>query len=130
MITTATGGSIPLSMIADVKVELAPLSIARSNQTRTITITGNSLSGDAAGIAASVQNVIDNYDFPDGVIADNGGEMEEIQESFTTLAYALAVALGLVYFILAAQFESFIMPVIIMLILRSSKNNSLLRLLI
>jgi len=117
MITTGTGGSIPLSMVADVKVELAPLSIARSNQTRTITITGNSLSGDAAGIAASVQNVINNYNLPEGVAVDNGGEMEEIQESFTTLAYALAVALGLVYFILAAQFESFIMPVIIMLIL-------------
>lgn len=117
LIPTGTGGSIPLSLVADVKVELAPLSISRTNQTRTVTITGNSLSEDAAGISKAVQNVLDNYDFPEGVIADNGGEMEEIQESFKTLAYALVVALGLVYFILAVQFESFIMPIIIMLIL-------------
>ena len=38
-------------------------------------------------------------------------------ESFTDLLLALLVALGLVYFVLAAQFESFLMPVIIMMIL-------------
>ena len=43
--------------------------------------------------------------------------MENIAESFETLLYALIVALGLVYFVLAVQFESFIMPIIIMLIL-------------
>ena len=46
-----------------------------------------------------------------------GGSYEEMMESFTDLLLALLVALGLVYFILAAQFESFLMPVIIMMIL-------------
>ena len=40
-----------------------------------------------------------------------------MMDSFGQLAYALVVALGLVYFVLASQFESFIMPVIIMMIL-------------
>jgi HAE1 family hydrophobic/amphiphilic exporter-1 len=40
-----------------------------------------------------------------------------MMESFGDLLLALAVALGLVYFVLAAQFESFLMPVIVMLIL-------------
>ena len=40
-----------------------------------------------------------------------------MMESFTDLLLALMVALGLVYFVLAAQFESFLMPVIIMMIL-------------
>ena len=40
-----------------------------------------------------------------------------MMESFSDLLLALLVALGLVYFILASQFESFLMPVIIMMIL-------------
>jgi len=117
LITTPAGGTVPLGLVADVKVELAPLSIARSNQSRTITITGDSKSNDAMGITEEVNKIVDAYNFPKGITVDTQGEMENIEESFETLLYALIVALGLVYFILASQFESFVMPVIIMLIL-------------
>jgi len=117
MISTPAGGVVPLGLVADVKVELAPQSIVRSNQSRTITISGDSLSDDAMGLTKEVNKIIDNYAFPKGIEVESSGEMENITESFTTLAYALVVALGLVYFILAAQFESFVMPIIIMLVL-------------
>ena len=117
MISTPTGGVVPLGLVADVKVELAPQSIARSNQSRTITISGDSFSDDAMGLTNEVNKIIDNYAFPKGIEIESSGEMENIAESFTTLAKALVVALGLVYFILAAQFESFVMPIIIMLVL-------------
>lgn len=125
LITTPTGGVVPLGLVADVKVELAPLSIVRNNQSRTITITGDSKSDDAMGINEEVNKIIDAYYFPKGITVDTAGEMENIAETFETLLYALIVALGLVYFILAAQFESFIMPVIIMLILPLSLVGSL-----
>ena len=117
MISTPAGGVVPLGLVADVKVELAPQSIARSNQSRTITISGDSLSDDAMGLTNEVNKIIDSYAFPKGIEVESSGEMENIAESFTTLAKALVVALGLVYFILAAQFESFVMPIIIMLVL-------------
>lgn len=117
MISTPAGGSVPLGLVADVKIELAPQSIARSNQSRTITISGDSLSDDSIGLTKEVNKIIDNFDFPNGIEVESDGEMENISETFTTLAYALIVALGLVYFVLAAQFESFVMPIIIMLIL-------------
>ena len=117
LITTPAGGNVPLGLVADVKVELAPLSIARSNQSRTITITGDSLSDNAASITQEVNKIIDNYNFPKGITVEQNGEMANIEETFGTLLYALIVALGLVYFVLAVQFESFIMPIIIMLIL-------------
>lgn len=117
LITAPNGATIPLGLVADVKVELAPLSIARSNQNRTITITGDSLSDDAAKITKEVNEIVKAYEAPKGIRIDSDGEMENINETFETLMYALIVALGLVYFILASQFESFVMPVIIMLIL-------------
>ena len=62
---------------------------------------------------------------PEGITYEAGGEMEELIETFSQLAYALVIALGLVYFVLASQFESFIMPVIIMTILPISLLGSL-----
>ena len=116
-LTTAAGTTVPLGMVADIDIVLAPQTIQRENQSRTITVTGDSLSGDAAAMAESVDAVLADFVLPDGVTADAGGENEEMIESFTTLGKALVVAIGLIYFVLASQFESFIMPVIIMMIL-------------
>lgn len=124
-ITTPMGSSVPLNMVANVEVTMAPQSIIREDQSRTITITGNSRSDDAVGIAKSVSEVLDTFQPPEGVIVDMGGENAEMMDSFQSLGNALLVALGLVYFVLASQFESFLMPVIVMMILPVSLLGSL-----
>ena len=116
-VTTAMGGHVPLSAVANVQVVQAPQTITRSNQSRQVKITGSTLSGNVTGITASINEILDSYTLPEGYTASIGGSYEEMMESFTDLLLALLVALGLVYFILAAQFESFLMPVIIMMIL-------------
>lgn len=118
MIPTQTGGSVPLSLVANVETVLAPQSINRLNQSRTVTITGGADDTvSTAEMSQAVQGVLDTFELPDGITYETGGEMEEMINTFTQLAYALVVALGLVYFVLASQFESFVMPVIIMTIL-------------
>lgn len=118
MIPTQTGGSVPLSLVANVETVLAPQSINRLNQSRTVTITGGAADTvSTAEMSQAVQGVLDTFELPDGITYETGGEMEEMINTFTQLAYALVVALGLVYFVLASQFESFVMPVIIMTIL-------------
>lgn len=118
MIPTQTGGSVPLSLVANVDTVLAPQSINRLNQSRTVTITGGAADTvSTAEMSQAVQGVLDTFELPDGITYETGGEMEEMINTFTQLAYALIVALGLVYFVLASQFESFVMPVIIMTIL-------------
>lgn len=112
-----TGGTVPLSLVADVEIALAPQGINRLNQSRTLTITGGSRSDDTTGIYYAVNGILENYPLPEGIELETGGEMESMTESFGDLGFALIVALGLVYFVLASQFESFIMPVIIMTIL-------------
>ena len=116
-IVTPLGGTVPLSSVAQVDVVLAPASISRENQARTVTITGSSLSGDTNAITADIRAILDSYTMPDGYEASIGGGYEQMSENFHDLTLALAVALGLVYFVLASQFESFIMPVIVMMIL-------------
>ena len=62
---------------------------------------------------------------PDGYQAEVKGSYSDMMDNFRSLMLALLVAVGLVYFILAAQFESFVMPVIVMLILPISLSGAL-----
>ena len=116
-ITTPMGGTVPLSAVANVNIEQAPQSIVRSNQNRQATITGSTISGDTAAITAAINNILNDYPMPQGYLAETAGNYEDMMESFADLGLALAAALLLVYFVLAVQFESFGMPVIVMLIL-------------
>ena len=124
-LATPTGGSVPLSAVADVSVELSPQSIARSNQSREVTITGSTISGSATEISRQIQELLDGYDMPEGYSAEIGGSYSQMMENFGKLGLALLVAIGLVYFILASQFESFLMPVIVMMILPLSLSGAL-----
>lgn len=114
----ATGGTVPLSMVADVYTELSPQTIERLNQYETVTITGESESGDSIGITEQVNTLLADYQLPEGVeIEDGETAASSIAETTQSLMTALMVAILLVYFILASQFNSFVLPVAIMLIL-------------
>lgn len=116
-VPSAFGGTVPLSSVADVNIELAPQSITRVNQSRQISVTGDTISGDTTAITREINKILDNYTLPDGYTASISGAYEDMMDSFGDLLLALVVALGLVYFVLASQFESFLMPVIVMMIL-------------
>lgn len=117
-IPTMTGDTVPLSMVADVYTELSPQSIVRKNQKETVTITGESESGDSNAIKAAVDDIVAKYELPDGVeVGEGDTAASQIAETTGTLMLALAVAILLVYFILATQFNSFSLPIAIMLIL-------------
>ena len=116
-IPSSFGGTVPLSSVARVNVELAPQSVTRVNQSRQITVSGDTISGDVTAITREIQRILDGYTLPDGYVAEISGAYTDMMDSFGDLLLALTVALGLVYFVLASQFESFLMPVIVMMIL-------------
>lgn len=124
-VPTAMGGTVPLGAVADVTIEQAPQTITRSNQTRQVTISGDSVSGDTAAMTKAIWEILDQYTFPQGYAVETDGSYESMIESFTDLLLALAAALLLVYFVLAVQFESFLMPVMVMLILPVAFTGSL-----
>ena len=116
-VATALGGTVPLSSVADVSVVQEPQSISRVNQSRQVQVTGSTLSGDTTAMTRELRAILAEYQMPEGYTAEISGSYSSMMESFGDLLLALLVALGLVYFVLAAQFESFLMPVIVMLIL-------------
>jgi HAE1 family hydrophobic/amphiphilic exporter-1 len=116
-VSSSYGGTVPLSSVADVTIEQAPQTITRSNQTRQVTITGDTISGDSTAMTKAIDEILAAYPMPQGYAAETAGAYEDMMESFADLGFALAVALLLVYFVLAVQFESFLMPVMVMMIL-------------
>ena len=116
-VATPLGSYVPLDSVADVDIIQAPQTIQRVNQARRVSVTGSTLSGNITAMTAEIKGILDHYQLPEGYSAEISGSYTEMMESFEDLLLALTVALGLVYFVLAAQFESFLMPVIVMMIL-------------
>ena len=104
------GGTVPLSSVAEVAVVQEPQTITRVNQSRQVSVTGDTISGDVTAMTRSIRSILEEYSLPEGYTAEISGSYSNMMESFTDLLLALLVAMGLVYFVLAAQFESFLMP--------------------
>lgn len=116
MVTGSAGISVPIYQIADFESDNSPVTISKQNQKilQSIDITLKD-SADTQSVSEEVYAIADQYDFPDGVYYDNGGMQEQIIDAFSSLLLALVVAVLLVYIVLAAQFESFILPLMVMM---------------
>lgn len=108
-------GSIPLKEIAALHYSEGPISIYRLGKSRVVTINGQIYGRDLGSVMAEVKEVVANYDFPVGVSVNFGGEDEQMSEAFSQLFMAFMLGIVLVYMILAAQFESFFQPIVIMI---------------
>lgn len=91
--------------------------IVRRDQRRQITLSSDISARSVADVWSDVNNILAGMDPPEGVAFVTGGEQEEINSSFRDLGWALLLSALLVYMILAAQFESFLDPLIISAVL-------------
>lgn len=114
-ITTPAGLAVPLYEVADIRPGMGPDQISRENQSRYVTITAQIHNRASGAVVRDVAKALDGYPMPPGYRIEFGGEAEQMAESFGDLGLALLLAIVLVYIIMAAQFESFLYPLIIML---------------
>ncbi|MFZ1289633.1 MAG: efflux RND transporter permease subunit [Melioribacteraceae bacterium] len=109
-----TGEMIQLKQIANVTEEEASPTIFRENQSRFVSV-GIGLSGiDLSKAVEEVNKIVAETAIPSEFQVIIGGTAEDQQEAFFYLALAFIAAILLVYMIMAAQFESFVDPFIIM----------------
>ena len=87
-IATARGGSVSLSSVANVNVIQAPQSIARENQSRQVTISGDTISGNTTLITREIQEILAAYSFPQGYSAETAGSYEDMMENYADLGLA------------------------------------------
>ncbi|MEE8349343.1 MAG: efflux RND transporter permease subunit, partial [Acidobacteriota bacterium] len=114
-IQTPGGPVVPLESLVRVDRREGPLAIERKDQQRTITVLGN-LSGtrDMGAVVGDLEQGLGTLDVPSDLAVVLSGEWEEQQEAFFVLQIAFGLAVILVYLVMAAQFESFKYPFLIM----------------
>ena len=87
-----------------------------TNQSRRVSVTGNIAGRDLGSVVKDVKARIAGVErqLPAGYFFEIGGSYSQMTEAFLILAGVFALALLLVYMVMASQFESFLHPFIIM----------------
>lgn len=114
VLTNLLGQQIPLHMVANIEPGTGPLQIQHKAQQRIVKISCN-LQGISLGEATEdVEQIISQADFPQDIDVEIAGQVSEQSASFSDLYLILIIGVLLVYMVMAAQFESFKDPFIIM----------------
>ena len=110
----ADGQLAELRNLVRVETGAAPSAITRSNRQRSVTITGN-LDGKTLGTAIEDAFAVGKDVLPEDVTISLSGSAQSMQDSARQFGFALMLGLLVIYMVLAAQFESFIHPISVML---------------
>ncbi|MFD3390990.1 efflux RND transporter permease subunit [Alteromonas macleodii] len=105
---------IPLSAVADVFMSVGPSEITRVGQQRVALVSANLAKGKLDEAVAVANKVIDETQLPLSLSATVTGQSEDMQSSFRSLQFALALAVFMVYLVMASQFESLLHPLLIL----------------
>lgn len=112
---TATGASIPLSTIAEVKNRVVPESLNHFQQLNSATISAVAFPGIPMGTALQTLQDIAKEVMPSGYSIDYGGQSRQYIQESSALVLTFFFALIIIYLSLAALFESFYDPLIILI---------------
>ncbi|HNZ43749.1 MAG TPA: efflux RND transporter permease subunit [Bacteroidales bacterium] len=107
-------GMIKLGDIAKIEEFWSPPNIEREHRERVVTIKVTPYKVSLGELANKIKAEVKKVDVPSGIMMNVGGSYEDLQDSFKDLALLLLLSLVLVYLVMASQFESLKMPLIIM----------------
>jgi HAE1 family hydrophobic/amphiphilic exporter-1 len=109
------GALVPLNQVARIESGAAPSNIRRRDLVREVRISASTEGRSLGEITSEVQVKTAGLPLPAGYAINYTGEYEDMMESFGYAMSALALAVVLIYAILASQFRSFLQPLAIML---------------
>jgi HAE1 family hydrophobic/amphiphilic exporter-1 len=112
---TRFGQILPVSALVDLQRRRSPIQIERINGQRVTYITANLQSGVALGdVVQELQDKLGNVSLPEGYSIVFSGEYKEQQEAQQDFMISIIMAIILIYMVMAAQFERFLDPLIVM----------------
>ncbi|MFH1861799.1 MAG: efflux RND transporter permease subunit [bacterium] len=105
---------IPLAAVAQITQDRGPARIWRVDQQRTAKISANVSERDLGSVVNDLQAELAGLTIPGDMNIVISGQNREMQESLRSLAFALLLAVFLVYIVMASQFESLLHPFVIL----------------
>jgi HAE1 family hydrophobic/amphiphilic exporter-1 len=117
-VNSSTGGVIGLEKLVNITEGLSPSTISRLNRQRQVTISaGLPPNASESEAIAKLEKYIKELNLPAEYSTGSTGQSRELQRAYTSFMYAFLLSFVFMYLILAAQFESFIHPITILLTL-------------
>lgn len=107
-------GFIRLADIAKIEESWSPPNIDRKRRERMVKISTTPYKVALGELAEKIKTEVDKTEKPSGILMDVGGAYEDLTESFADLGLLMLLSIMLVYIVMASQFESLKMPLIIM----------------
>lgn len=115
-VPSRTLGQVPLSDVVTASPGTAISKITRHSRERAVTITMNNAPGfPESGIVAKLEQTIKDLDMPPGYVSEPFGRSREFKKMQSAFVFAIVLAVVFMYLTLAAQFESLLHPLVIML---------------
>jgi multidrug efflux pump len=112
--SATTRALVPLSNLAHVEETAGPIELKRFNRLRSITLSANLMPGYSLGEALDYMENLIRTELPPHAVINYDGESREFKRSGNAMYMTFLLALLIVFLVLAAQFESFRHPLIIM----------------
>lgn len=110
-----TGGLVRLANLVEVTETVAPKELNHYNRIRSATLSANLPPGFELGGALDDMDRVADEVLPAGIRRELSGQSREFRESSSKLLYMFVLAIVFIFLVLAAQFESFIHPITILL---------------
>lgn len=114
VIKSPPGLMVPLKDIAKIEYRLGPIKIDREKQTRVVSVLADNRGRSIGKIMGDVEKRLSKIKLPSGYLMGMGGEFENIKEMLKDVIFAVLASILLIYMIMAAQFESFKDPFIVL----------------
>jgi multidrug efflux pump len=114
-VRSVTGEMVPLSAVVTISNNAAPAAIEQFNQLNSATISALPLPGVTTGDGLATIEQIATQVLPESFFIDYSGQSRQEKEQGNTILIAFVLAVVVIYLVLAAQFESFRDPLIIMM---------------
>ncbi len=116
VVASGTGRVTPLGSLATFAPTQSRISLERENQQQMIAMTADVSGRSLGGVMGDVQQVLSKHPAPAGVRVVLGGQYQSQQEAFRALLLVLALAAISVCAVMVVQFESFVEPLIVLLV--------------
>lgn len=113
-LTNPMGQQVSLSEVATLKKAPSPSALYRLNQQQYVQVTGRITTDNSSGVQAEVDKRLKSIDLPSEVNVRSEGQAQAMNEGFTNMMLAMAVAVVLVFIVMLVAFGNMLMPVAIL----------------
>lgn len=108
------GEAVVMRNVVETMPTVGPVIIERKDQERTVSVAANIAERDMGSVVADIRAKLQNIAMPPGFAVTISGDYEDQQKAFRELLFSFALAVVLVYMVMACQFESLRDPFVIM----------------